>query len=690
MRQRFWPGCTTIRPSWTASSGSRSRWKGTSMRAATLPSAEAIWSSRRVCRPTLGWSPGVRCQRPGGVRGGFADHLRADIDPHRGAGRGAAGEAHGAGVVVVDHVEAEALLARGGGPPAARRPDRRRGAAAALQHPGRRVGRGGRGQQHGERAGARGARFRRTRPRSGSRRRAERGDGRGGAARRLRHHQQHGFLAGDGVAARGTGPQREFAGARRQGIVRQDHPFAAAIGAGAAEFALAFEQEHLGAGGRRGRPSPACRGRRPGRRRTGARPAPGGGGGGGGVAPSGRRRDRARPAGCSEDGPAAGGRREGFGKHEPRRAYRGCRDQGDEPHALRERRFQHHRGPGAPARTGRAIEGARPGQTTSLRCETCHLAGRASRRACRSIPARHNRCGARSPASGRSRTAHSNHVSSNGTPPATAQPMAGPAACRRCAPRARDPGPGRRRVTRPRSSRRRRRGPAPVPPRGRRGRAPSAAPIAAVQGAPAGKPPSAAATPAAARTGQGPERRAIHSAASSQGEGDGGAQRRAQFQRGDGGGGAEGQQGHQGAGGDRPRLSARPPATTRPRRGAARRRARASRRAWRRGGSGGAPPTKPAQRQQRQALGELARRGDGQAERHRPAHRQSQGGAERGEVAAVQEAQQPGPGERPSPGRRARPAPERAGSGHDAGQRASRFMPHACRVRLASARSAPV
>ena len=51
----------------------------------------------------------------GGVRGGFADHLRADIDPHRGAGRGAAREAHGAGVVVVDHVEAEALLARSGG-----------------------------------------------------------------------------------------------------------------------------------------------------------------------------------------------------------------------------------------------------------------------------------------------------------------------------------------------------------------------------------------------------------------------------------------------------------------------------------------------------------------------------------------------------------------------------------------------
>ncbi len=191
----------------------------------------------------------------------------------------------------------------------------------------------------------------------------------------------------------GHGP----AGRARGRLAREDRPAGSPIrrghrrGCGRVRAGLRARPPRRRRG--RGRPSPACRARRPGRRRTGARPC-GPGPWRRAVAQSGRAPPAAeRPAGSSEDGPVLMEGGKGFGKHDPRRAYRGCRDQGDEPHSLREHRFQHHRGPGAPARRGRAIEGDRSGQTTSHRCETCRLAGRTNRRA-RAAALRHATLGA--------------------------------------------------------------------------------------------------------------------------------------------------------------------------------------------------------------------------------------------------------------------------------------------------------
>ena len=222
----------------------------------------------------------------------------------------------------------------------------------------------------------------------------------------------------------------------------------------------------------------------------------------------------------------------GFGKHDPRRAYRGCRNQGDEPHSLREHRFQHHRGPGAPARTGRAIEGGRPGRTTSRRCETCRFAGARTGSACRSTPARHNRCGRRLPQGGHHRD--SNHGSATACrrrPSTENRSRRGAADARR---ERRTQGQGREGCFPPRSSRRRRRGRAPVLPkagkcerhRRRDRRRPGCA---------GGEDPDRGSDSGCGQDGPGTRRRAIHSAASARRR-PRASKRRAQLQRGDRGG----------------------------------------------------------------------------------------------------------------------------------------------------------
>ena len=181
-----------------------------------------------------------------------------------------------------------------------------------------------------------------------------------------------------------------------------------------------------------------------------------------------------------------------------------------------------------------------------------------------------------------------------------------------------------------------------------------------------GKPPTAAATPAAARMGQGPEGRAIHSAASARakaaalrsGERSSSEATAAAAPR-----ASKGTRAVREIGGGYRSARQPPGAGGKEQRGAEREH---------RGARGGEQrqqegADEAGERQQRQALRELARRGEWQAERHRPSHRDSQCGAERGEVAAVQEAQQPGPGrgcceggERGPPGGRERREDQRA------------------------------